>query len=436
MTSIAKELYEKSIDHVRRGQVRQALTALLDSLAIDPTYADSLESASRICHTLGSPEDAQLFEAVVRRPEDTEALFNLAYHLISQERPDVGVALLERCLQAGMEGPAVRQELAFARFQMGDFKDCREILEPLLTDPELADTEQLDVLFIVAEAAMYDGDRDACLKALEAAEKHIPTDEQRAQLDGLHHLIGRSMHWSQLDDLDLRQWHFIQHAGVILKVAGGLVEDGSRQGRYDVLHLKVDMVAFLIQRLLHLLQTLDVPIGAIASASKTAEPLARAIAMAGSLSYVEALDDHAGAPILLVAGNAAELGPIAPRLSAHNDDLRLFCVHLDWTRDEVVCPEIVGVLSPRAMLPWETRFSLEAETGSSQQIPADERPAEVIASEVVAAMAELPDDEGQARQAFEGIYLPLAQEILLGNHARHPYRRRFTAVSPCHATEE
>src|SRR5262249_62410128 len=54
---------------------------------------------------------------------------------------------------------------------------------------------------------------------------------------------------------------------VILKTAGGWFEDDSRGGRFDVLALRGDMVAFLLQRLAQLLERLGLEHDAVAPAA-------------------------------------------------------------------------------------------------------------------------------------------------------------------------
>jgi len=259
----------------------------------------------------------------------------------------------------------------------------------------------------------------------------VPEDDQRERLDALNGQLGRSARWTELAGLGLREWHHIQHAGVILKVAGGYFEDGSWQGRYDVLDLRLDMLAFLAQRLIGLLETLELETRAVVPASPLAAPLAWAIAERMGADFVEELSDVGDRPTLLVAASAAELAPLAQRLAIHSADLRVFAVSLDWERDAPVCPEVVGVMARRALLPWEARFAIDAGSSRTREIAADERPVPVLGAELLAAIEALPDDGGAARAEFEDLYRPLAAQLVLGNERVHPARRRFTALSPC-----
>ncbi|HZL99067.1 MAG TPA: tetratricopeptide repeat protein, partial [Planctomycetota bacterium] len=301
MPASAQQLFETSVDQVRRGQLRAALGTLLATLAVDPVHAGALEAAGRICRLLGAADDAQLFEELAARPKDAQALYGLAYRLVDQGRPDVAVPLLQRALAAEPSSTSIRRELAFARLQAGRFAAACAALVPLEDNPDLSETERLDVLLTLAEAAFYAGDRAACRSRLEQAEDLLPDDDQRQRLDALHAQLGRSAAWPELAGLGLREWHYIQHAGVILKVAGGYFEDGSWKGRYDVLDLRLDMLAFLARRLADLLATLRIEIGAVAPASDLAAPLAWALAARLGAELVEELDSARGRPTLLVA---------------------------------------------------------------------------------------------------------------------------------------
>lgn len=434
MTTDAKQLFETSVEQVAAGQVRKALATLLDALADDPGHRDSIEAAGRICRMLGAGDDARLFEQLSQAPDDAEALFCLGHRLVAQDRPDAGASLLLRSLKAlppGTEAFTVRRELAYARFRERRFTDCLSALGPLTDNPDLSESETLDVLLLQAEAALYGGRRELAVQLLDPAEQMGSDDRQRQHLDALHTLVGRAGHWpGNLDDLGLREWHYIQHGGVLLKTAGGYFEDGSLAGRFEVLDLRLDMVAFLLQRLADLLNSRALLPEVIIPTGPIAEPLARALGHHWQLPVLGELTERGGRDALLVAANAAEFTPLAAGLVQHRAELRLFALNLDWSQDAVSCPEVVGVLSRRVFLPWETRYSVNPDDPEMKEVAADTRPAPQIADDLVAAMAALPDDGGKAREEFESFYAPLTAGLVLGNEHAHPLRRQFTSVSP------
>ena len=185
MPASAQQLFETSVDQVRRGQVRAALGTLLATLAVDPAHVGALEAAGRICRMLGATDDAQYFEAVAAHPTDSQALYDLAYRLVDQSRPDVAAPLLQRALAGNPADAGIRRELAFARLQAGNFSGSLAALVPLEDNPDLSETERLDVLLTLAEAALYAGDREAARQRLEHAEELVPEDDQRERLDAL-----------------------------------------------------------------------------------------------------------------------------------------------------------------------------------------------------------------------------------------------------------
>jgi tetratricopeptide (TPR) repeat protein len=434
VTASTKQLFDVSVDQVRRGQLRSALGTLLRVLAADPRHGGALEAAGRICRLLGSEADARRFEALAERPGDSAALFDLGWNLVEQGRSDIAAALLERCLSERPDDASVRRELAFARLQAGDFPACLTALDPLCRDPDLSESERLDVLLVRAEAALYAARRELCRGLLDEAEELVPDDGQRERLDALHAQLGRAARWESMEGLGLREWHHIQHAGVILKVAGGMFEDRSLLGRYDVLELRLDMVAFLLQRLAHLLERLALEPDLVMATSATAAPLAQALALRFCVPCAEqptGRAGRAGRSALLVAANAAELGPLAAGLAPHRPELRLFSLNLDWEHDAPVCPEVAGVLARRVLLPWETRYAIRSGNAAMRELPADARPAAELGAELREAMDALPDDGGVARAEFEDLYMPLASQLVLGHDETHPARRRYTCLSPC-----
>lgn len=429
MSPDPKILFESAVDQVRRGELRPALGTLLAVLGRDPVHAGALESAGRLARMLGSEEDARLFEAVAQAPDDVDGLYALAYRLIDQGRADVAIALLERCRAALPASLPIRRELAYARLQSQDFVGCLRDLTPLRDDPDLAEPERLDVLLMQAEAALYAG-RPAVTEALlDEAEDVVPSDEQRQQLDALHGLLGRSRLVGELARADLRDWHFVQHAGVILKTAGGYFEDASRQGRFGVLALRPDMVAFLLQRMADLFSTLGLRHETVVPASETAEPMAHALAARLHARVVTELSARGDGGTLLLAANAAELSPFVRGIVRHADQLRVASINLDWQRDAPVCPEVAGVLAQRVLLPWEERYALDPASRQMRVIAADPRDARRIGADLFELMDVIPVEPG-AREAFEARYLPWRAALVLGNEDVHPMRRRFTALSP------
>lgn len=437
MTARAKQLFDTSVDQVRRGQVRAALVSLLDALALEPLHRESLEAAARICRVLGSPEDARRFGVLADGVPDGERLYDLGFHLVDQGRPDVGAAILQAALERGPDGAfrdRVRRELAFARFQMGEFGACLTTLSPLLDEGDRSETERLDLELLAAESALYAGRARLCQEFLRAADERVADDGQRLRLDALFALAARASRWDgRLPSLGLREWHHIQHAGVILKTAGGWFEDGSLAGRFDVLDLRLDMLAFLLQRLLDLLERWELLPDAVAPGSTLARPLAEAVARRLAVPVLEGPEDEA-APAdgrtLLLAVAASELTPHAALLSSHGTELQVASLALDWSSDGPLCPEITGVLARRVFMPWEERLATDPLGGPGRPSGGDDRPADEIGADLVAAMKALPDDGGRAREEFLSFYLPLADELVLGRPGIHPVRRQFTRLSP------
>jgi len=434
VTTDSKQLFETSVEQVAAGQVRQALTTLLDALADDPAHAGAVAAAGRICRMLGAPDDAQMFEQLEQTPDDPEAMFLLGHRLVGQERPDAGAGQLMRALKALPPGPKatiVRRELAYARFLQRRFADCLTTLAPLADSPDLAESEVLDVLLLQVEATLYTGKRSLASDLLEQLDHMDSDDSQRQHLDALHALHGRASHWpGKLSELGLREWHYIQHGGVILKTAGGYFENGSLAGRFDILELRMDMIAFLLQRFADLMDGRELLPEVVIGTGSVAAPLAHALGQHWDLPVLDELAERAGRDALVVAANAREFTPLAAGLMHHRAELRLMALNLDWSRDADACPEVAGVLARRVFLPWEKRYSVDKTLSETSEVVTDSRPDDEIGTELVSLMAALPDDGGQARSEFEQIYAPLSEGLVLGNERAFPLRRQFTHVSP------
>ena len=414
--------------------MRQALGSLLQVLSIEPLHAGALEASAQICRVLGSTADAELFDALAVPVPEPEALFSMGYHLVGQGRADVAVAYLRLALANAPDDAAsmaARRELAYAQLQSRDFGGCVTTLSEVSRCSDLAEAEQLDTDLLAAEAALYQGRLPLSRQFLDAADARVPNQEQQAHIDALHALLGRAARWGKrLNQLGLREWHHIQHAGVILKTAGGWFEDGSLGGRFELLELRADMIAFLLERLGLFLTTHRLLPEVVVPAGDLSAPLAMAFAERFGAQVLADPGERGDRRALLLAASAGELEPWTGTLARHHGDLAVASLALDWDRDAPLCPDIVGVLARRAFLPWEPRYSVDPSGGEGRTATEDSRPAAAIAVDLVAAMAALPDDGGKARDEFESFYDEIADELVLGRADNHPLRRQFTQLSP------
>jgi hypothetical protein len=295
----------------------------------------------------------------------------------------------------------VRYELAFARFRSGRYASATELLKPLAADPNLPGAESFASRLLLVESLVHQGEIDHARRIFDLLEPAGASAHAESQLDALSGLLARAALFPSTADLARRDWHFIEHAGVLL------LEARARESALPTGTLGPESLAAILLRLAALLRSLDLEPREIQHLTPRTRPLAVALArmMGASCSTFQQNTEHR---TLVVLHEPGEAEPFLCDLRNHEEGVHLFALYADPRRRYALHPEIVGLFGGELELPWTA-------------------PAEAAAQSVVAALPALDQDAAELDSLCR-YYAPLRELLVLGHPDRHPVRRVLTPL--------
>lgn len=207
---------------------------------------------------------------------------------------------------------------------------------------------------------------------------------------------------SPLDDRDLRGWEMVLHGSLVLHSSA--VAPESMRGRYAAAWDSADKIAVVVSLLEMALLALRRSISRVVAApDRNSQIIARTIASRLGLPEPEHMSDRppADATTLLVMFDWS-VDALAVERWAHDADVVLFAYCLDWTREHLLAPDIVG-LHVQAMTPaWGAQLRIEGDPANLHHpdpeqrarvvdVPADDRPVDHVAAQLVEAAFSIED---------------------------------------------
>jgi len=327
---------------------------------------------------------AELASAAVRDPDSPDRLYDLGYALIDAGAPAIAAAVLWRCLALVGDSEEVVCELISALESALAYHDAVAVLE----DHAALRSRSFMCQYLYAFNAAMAGRLDITRGALaQLTPDSTETTELRETIRGICERADRVAGACALDARDLRGWHYVLTGGLVLHQSPyGF--DEPMHGRYAWLADSLARVASGLARLAELVAPLGLPC-VYAPPGRDHEIVARAAAH--RLGLPIALWPAVGvpAPGLIVMYDLAALpsGDLA-RLIQRRPDQIVFAHASPWTTDSPLAPDVTTLLYQTLVAPWAAHAIVDPDTRKVSESVADDRPADVIASEL-AATAEL-----------------------------------------------
>jgi hypothetical protein len=194
-----------------------------------------------------------------------------------------------------------------------------------------------------------------------------------------------------LDDRDLRGWHYVLTGGLLLHQSPyGF--DEPMHGRYAWLGDSIARVATGVERLAALVHDLALPC-VYAPPGRSHEILASAVATRLGLPIAPWPAIGVPAPGLVVLYDLAELPPAdVARLVPRRAEQIVFAHASPWTEDSPIAADVTMLLYQTLTPPWGESVVVDPETQEVQTAPADDRPIEAIAQDILASPGLEGDD--------------------------------------------
>lgn len=315
----------------------------------------------------------------VRDPDSPDRLYDLGYALIDVGAPTVAASVLWHCLALVGQSEEVVCELVSALESSMDYDDAFRVLE------EHAALRQQSFMcrYLHAFNATMTGRLDVVRDTVRALAPDTPEHAPMAQrIAAFVERADRLAGISPLDAFDLRGWHYVLAGGVLLHQSPyGF--DSPMHGRYAWLRDSYARVAFGVARLAELARDMTLEC-VYAPPGRDHEILAIAVSQRLGLPHMPWPRVGVPAPGLVVIYDLADLAPgDVARLAERRANQIVFAHATPWTVDNPVAPDVTTLLHQSLVAPWGESM-IVATSGEVTQGPPDERPAELIAQEILA----------------------------------------------------
>jgi hypothetical protein len=395
LTSIDEELARGNV-----GAAIGRLRAHAERVPLD-RLAAILERAAG---ATGFDDLAQAARAVVARPDDPTALYQLGYACIERGIASVAVPVLAAALARAPGTLPIIAELAIAYEISHRYRDAVAVLEA--NEPVLRDWPER---YLLAFNALMSGD---VAKARHWADRLSPPDDAwvpaRQRLAGMLDraaLLDRADGPDRVDAPPLRRWHYVLNASVLATLSPYGFDEGMN-GRYGFIQDTPELCAATLTRLRAVLP----PVSAVCLLpDRSSRILGLAAARLLDLParpWSSAVDGAGVAGSVVVAYDLSEVEPAILAALRDRAPGSVLVEHAScWTEPPAVAADVVGFLHQYVVAPWGKR--LVARPGEEARwTDPDRRPEEEVAAEIVAAasatstLETLPDDTTERLVAF------------------------------------
>lgn len=418
------ELVRRAREQFGAGEPENALQTLIQAFSEQPEDRAGYALAAQVIEALGATQEAELFRQAVQS-EPVQALFDLGLHFAGAEHDELAEAFLGRAFEL-TRNPFAATHLAKIKRQNFQMEAAAQLLQqaqeprPYWAQAELALTE---LLLSRPEAA----------RQLPHEYAHLDTDEQQvfAEIQQQNDATLRRFEAVGQPQVHIRDWHFIQYGAAILSYMGLQEGEGAFEvagGRYVYQSGGEEEVRCVLHRLRLFLQEVGhVPPAVWACPDKDSEVLGRALAtllerpfVAGERPQENVLVVAADSRLLLQSEQDVE------ELTTVRPGQVVFAYDLNWVDAGGVTPDIAGLLTQMYVFPWaggQMRVNTDdPENPRVESSEADERPAEIIAAELVRVAPAESDPDFAETLAF---YRPLRPLLTLNQPGvrRLPFSR-------------
>lgn len=327
----------------------------------------------------GAPELHGLAEQVVRDLESPDRLYDLGFALIDAGLPLVAATVLWRCLSLVGDSEEVMCELISALEAATAYEDAFRLLD----EREALRASSFLCSYLYAFDAAMTGRLAVVRATVGSLVPSAPAHEvMRGTLERILERADRVATVCALDRADLRGWHYVLTGGLLLhRSPYGF--PAPMNGRYAWLQDSHALIATGLERLRPFVAGLPC---IYAPHGRDHEIVAHAAAQKFGLPVAPWPAIGVPAPGLIVAHRLEAIPPAALAALAQRKVDQLFYAHASpWTYDSRIAPDVTMCLAQTLNAPWEAAHTYSTDPERAIQRAADNRPAEVIAAEIVAS---------------------------------------------------
>ncbi len=360
-------------------------------------FTDAFGIFARISQHFSNEEFVAKVQAVTDQPNDIQCLYDLGSLLYEEGLPGIGATVLARADELAPGQLPVITELVAA---LEACNMCSVAVNVLRKYPELTSSEfilayQLFFNSLMSNDLSKTHDIFVTLQELAAGndDYKFMTDRVRGFLSRVDQMRAAS----PLDSVDLRGWHYVTTGGILTYLSPYGYPEPMR-GRFAMTQDSIAQIRLGISNLQRVIERKKIPIHSVTPLEDRASQIVGA-AIAKALGYP--LRSWSGnEPNTIVAAydlSAVDLKPYE-QLRERNPGQLLFSHVLEWVRSCPIAPDVVTLLYQFNSAPWEKQLRVNEDGGGTTYSDPDDRPAEIIADEIVHASHE-PEEGDQETPA-------------------------------------
>lgn len=385
--SLADRFYQEGIYHEEAGALDEALVAFRRAVKTDGGHTRARLALAYHCRRLNRLTEAIAHcRAALAASPSAEAYFSLGHMFIGDQRYSDALRALQRCLEMDPGFDQARYQIAFVYYLQGDY-------EVAITEFHRAAQRETDweTLFFLGEC--YRMTRrpveaeHTFRRALALAINWGQVELTRGQLRACQRLA----EFPTEQPLTVKDRAYCDCGVVYL---GTSLDDGVRIPPYLFYHFTYPDLARTLRRFLALVEARGWRWEAVVPVDIVSLPLALALARHFGVG-TEPVRDAQSLVVQALGETVEGLQDTADRLGG----ARTFCLLTCWP--EEWHPDIVGLMTPLVgSLPWYRARALArlqeggaAESGGfSEELWMDPRAPDAIATDILDALAALPDE--------------------------------------------
>ncbi|GAA4241655.1 hypothetical protein GCM10022254_71350 [Actinomadura meridiana] len=356
-------------------------------------------------------DDMREAAAAMVRARGPQELYDFGYACIERGVPFLAIPPLRRALELMPDEPVLVMELVSALERENRHAEAVAVL-----DPRVASLDPWPARYLLAFNALLAGDVDRSER--EAAVLPAPDDaDWTPARDRLARMLDRARAartTSPLDATDLRGWHFTLGGGVL----GAISPYGFDQGMTGRFAYTSDSYGTCRRSIDRLRLILDAAGRRPTSVGVLPDRSSQILGLATARLFGLPAEPYApGRPDTLVVAydlNESDAEGLWERAEGQVLFERATC----WTDPPAVSADVTGLLHQVVVAPWGQGMRVTPD-GETETVPADGRPAEELAAEVVGAAPETYDDADDGAppdsdEALAGFVRTVAGQWLTG----------------------
>jgi hypothetical protein len=378
-------------------------------LGYEASFRDMVAIVSASARLMGFTGLVDAAEEVLRHPDRVESLYDYGYRCVEHDVPWLAVPALALAVSRSPESTAPRMELvsaleaearhgeavtvlahgptqelwlgryllAFNCLLAGDVEGARQ-WHTTIGEPEHERHERL------ARRLTAMLERVTVLTGSTRLEENLPSPDPRGVLS----------------TRDVRGWHFVLNAGILTTLSPYGFSDGMN-GRYAYFDESFGGCRRGLERVSTVLGAAGRRPGAVALLpDRSSRVLGMAAAELLGLPTVPWSPTVSDALVPVFTMSALDPEFVTGLREA--TDQVLFEHATCWTEPAPIAADLTTVLTQVITAPWDARRRLRLSGDGWEQEPADDRPESVVSAEVVTAVVDAPEGDGQTPADHEG----------------------------------